>query len=142
MKIHDHIAAQEVINTVEQYAWSFDSNDMALMATLFHEQGRTSGVITGTEMGWGPWTGAQTIAQELGNIRDQQTDTRRHVLTTPIFHALTEEHAELRCNLCLYASENGEASVLVTTGEYTAKLSKKDGIWKLDDLHAVLDAGF
>lgn len=132
----------EVLNVLHQYAWSFDSNDMTTMASLFSEQAMTAGTVTGTDISWGPWNGVANIVSNLGAIRKSQSDKRRHMLTTPIFLSLSGSEATVKLYLALFATAPGGEPALVTTGEYSANLSKVSGLWKIDSLEAVLDSAF
>lgn len=136
------VAGQDVLNVLHQYAWAFDSNDMELLAGVFHEQAITRGVVAGTDLGWGPWKGREEIVSQLGSIRKVQTDTRRHQMTTPIFLELSETHARVKLYLSLLSTERGQLTRLVTTGEYDARLSMASGVWRIDSLTARLDGNF
>ncbi|MNP35236.1 hypothetical protein D3C76_1285600 [compost metagenome] len=80
--------------------------------------------------------------RNLGAIRDGQTDRRRHQITTPLFVSLTDNHAEVKIYLSLFGIDSSKNVRLVTTGEYSAKLSKTDGQWRIDALEALLDGEF
>lgn len=138
-----HEDRQEVLDVLHKYAWSFDSNDMDQLASVFSENAKTSGVIAGTDMGWGPWVGRDEIVANLGSIRASQTDRRRHQLTTPVFVTLTNNEASIKIYLSLFATGPGDKKPrFVTTGEYSASLSKVAGEWKIDVLEAELDGEF
>jgi len=137
-----HENYQEVLNVLHTYAWAFDSNDMDQLASVFSDNAKTGGIISDTDMGWGPWVGRKEIVVNLGAIRESQTDRRRHQLTTPLFLKLTDTEASVKIYLSLFATIPGGQPQLVTTGEYSANLSKVSGQWKIDRLEAVLDGAF
>ncbi|NBA97582.1 nuclear transport factor 2 family protein [Pseudomonas sp. R5(2019)] len=133
---------QAVLNVLHQYAWAFDANDMALLASVFSEGARTGGVVAGTALGWGPWEGRDEIVSSLGAIRQNQQDLRRHQITTPVFVTLTENNAVVKAYLSLFSTDASKQPRLLTTGEYVAKLSNVDGQWRIDTLDAVLDGAY
>jgi hypothetical protein len=133
---------QQVLNVIHSYAWSFDSNDMETLASLFSEDATTRGVVKGDEkLGWGPWVG-RAIAAQLSDIRRRQVDRRRHQLTTPVFLRLTETDATVKVYLSLFTTVAGEKPRLVTTGQYIANLTNTCGVWKISCLEAELDGPF
>lgn len=133
---------QAVLNVLHQYAWAFDSNDMALLGAVFSEGATTSGVVTGTALGWGPWTGRDEIVKNLGAIRQAQQDQRRHQITTPLFVSLTESVAVVKIYLSLFSIDASKQPRLMTTGEYLARLSISEGQWRIDSLEAALDGAY
>jgi hypothetical protein len=135
-------AGQAILNVLHCYAWSYDANDMAQLASVFAEDAMTAGVVTGSDVAWGPWTGAAEIATKLGVIRDSQSDRRRHQLTTPVFLKLTDSEAVVKVYLSLFATVTNGKPRLATTGQYIATLSRSTGDWKIGRLEAQLDGNF
>ena len=133
---------QAILNVLHAYAWSYDSNDMEQLASVFSEDGMTVGVVAGADFGWGPWQGAREIASQLGVIRNSQTDRRRHQITTPVFLKLTDSEAVVKVYLSIFSTEAGGRPRLATTGQYVATLSKSVGRWTIDRLEAQLDGAF
>lgn len=138
----DWAHAQAVLDVFHRYAWGYDSNDMESMGAAFAEDGVTSGVITNSTSGWGPWKGRSEIIAGLQAIHDSQNDQRRHQITTPIFVSLSSEEAVLKAYLSCFATPPGGQPSLVTTGEYLAYLSCKNSVWQIDRLDVVLDGDF
>ena len=134
--------AQTVMNVVNSYAWGYDANDMDRLASIFDQDAIASGVVSGTSVGWGPWTGRKAIVEGLAAIRLEQTDRRRHQLTTPMFLTLTDQNAVVKVYLSLYSTPQGEKPRLVTTGHYIAELGKVAGTWKIRRLETELDGAF
>jgi hypothetical protein len=141
-ELQDSRAAQSVLNAIHRYAWGYDENDAALLASAFAEDAVTAGTVADSGVGWGPWKGRDTIVRGLQAIREQQDDRRIHQMSTPVFLSLTADHAVVNLYLCVLGWPTGSAPRLVTTGSYTATLSKIDGDWKLVELIAELDGGF
>jgi len=133
---------QEILNVLHCYAWSYDSNDMKQLASVFAEDGMTVGTVADSNSGWGPWSGASEIASKLGEIRNSQSDRRRHQLTTPLFLKLSEDAATVKVYLSLFSTAAGGKPRLVTTGHYVAALSRSSGGWKIKRLEAQLDGKF
>ncbi|MNC50211.1 hypothetical protein D3C75_994380 [compost metagenome] len=132
----------EILHLIYQYSWGYDSNDMALLGSVFSEQANTGGVVQGTDIGWGSWVGRDNIVKELSAIRDSQSDRRRHVITSTLFEELSERHATVRVYLSLFAYGDGEKPHLITTGNYIMKASIHDGVWLMDLLDEVLESPF
>jgi hypothetical protein len=133
---------QEVLALLYKYSWGYDSNDMALLGSVFSENGSTGGVVADTSIGWGPWQGRQKIVDELSAIRCSQRDRRRHVITSPVFESVTDRQASLKVYLSLFSYGDGQPPHLVTTGEYVMKASSHDGVWLIDSLNEVLESPF
>jgi hypothetical protein len=135
-------ARLEILHLIYQYSWGYDSNDMSLLGSVFSEQASTGGVVQGTDIGWGSWVGRDNIVKELSAIRNSQSDRRRHVITSTLFEALSEQHATVRVYLSLFAYSDEEKPHLVTTGNYIMKASIHDGVWLMDALDEVLESPF
>ena len=133
---------QEILALLYRYSWAYDTNDMALLGSVFNEAGSTGGVVAGTSIGWGQWYGRQNIVDELSAIRCSQRDRRRHVITSPVFDAVTDKQATLRVYLSLFSYGDGKYPHLVTTGEYVMKASIHQGVWLIDSLDEVLESPF
>ncbi|PRX92069.1 nuclear transport factor 2 family protein [Paraburkholderia sp. BL25I1N1] len=133
---------QAVLALLYQYSWAYDTNDMALLGSVFSNSGSTGGVVAGTSIGWGQWRGRRQIVDELAAIRCSQPDRRRHVITSPVFEFVDRERARLRVYLSLFSYANGKPPHLVTTGEYVMKASVHDGGWLIDSLNEVLASPF
>jgi hypothetical protein len=133
---------QAVLGLLYQYSWAYDTNDMALLGSVFSELGSTGGVVAGTTMGWGQWHGRKQIVDELAAIRGSQPDRRRHVITSPVFEFVDRERARLRVYLSLFSYANGKPPHLVTTGEYVMNASVHDEGWRIDSLDEVLASPF
>lgn len=132
----------EILHLIYQYSWGYDSNDMALLGSVFSEQARTGGAVADSDIGWGPWVGRQNLVNELSAIRCSQADRRRHVITSSVFEALSEQQATVRVYLSLFSFGDGHPPHLVTTGEYVMQASRHDGRWLIDLLEEALASAF
>ncbi|NBA97581.1 nuclear transport factor 2 family protein [Pseudomonas sp. R5(2019)] len=135
-------AALEILHLLHQYSWGYDIHDMALLGSVFSDHARTGGVVANTDIGWGPWVGRDNIVNELSAIRCSQSDRRRHVITSSLFEALSQQQATVRVYLSLFSFGDGQPPHLVTTGEYVMEASRHDGRWLIDVLEEVLESAF
>jgi len=131
--------AQEAL---ARYCWGYDEGDFEMLADSFVEAATTGGKVANTEFGWGPMKGRQEIVDVLKGIRANQTDQRRHSIHTVRFVAVSDDSAEFWCYLHIAATQD-KVSKLLTAGWYHVKAVKEsDGVWRMADLDALLDAPF
>ncbi len=141
MSDFDTIGARlAIIETLNRYAWSYDTRDLALMAETFTVDASFAIKLAGSA-GWGPYEGRQTIIDWLAGIMQTQSDQRRHCVTNIIFRALDRQRASVDSYLSLTAVENGLVR-LVTTGTYRDEMINEDGIWCIERKTLVLDGPF
>ena len=129
-----------ITETLHRYAWSYDTRDLALMATTFTPDASFTIELAGTP-GWGPFTDRAAIIAWLGAIMATQTDQRRHVVTNLIVHELTPTRAVAASYLTLTAAENGQLAVKCT-GSYRDELSYTEEQWRIQRKILVLDCAF
>lgn len=130
-----------MMEALARYAWGYDTADFELLGEVFTEDAVSGGVVTGTDIAWGPMHGRTDIVSTLADIRRQQAEQRRHNIGSFLFEAQTQTSATARCYLTLVSTRNG-ASRLVTGGTYSADFTKQSDIWRISRLEAVLDAPF
>ncbi|KVD46799.1 hypothetical protein WS61_09880 [Burkholderia sp. ABCPW 11] len=131
-----------ILDCIAKYGWGYDEGDFAMLADAFTENATTGGIVTGTDMCWGPVTGRSQIVGTLSAIREAQTDQRRHTIHTHRFEAQTPTTASLSAYIVVLASENGETRI-VTAGRYSIDAIKEaDQVWRMSRLDAVLDSPF
>ena len=123
-QIHDRLM---IIETLNRYAWGYDSRDLELMGGTFADNGVFAIELAGTD-GWGPYTGRRQIVEWLTGVMAQQTDQRRHCVTNIIFRTLNPESAVVDSFLSLTAAEHGTVR-LVCTGTYRDEMVKTNGQW-------------
>jgi hypothetical protein len=138
---HDPVDRQLIQDTLAKYVWGYDTGDFALLADSFTERATSGGVVSGTEIAWGPMQGRDEIIAVLRSIRNAQTDQRRHNIGSFLFEKQTATEATVRCYLDLISTEKGTSRV-VTGGVYSADFVKLGGTWRMSRLDAVLDGPF
>ncbi|MBT9384315.1 nuclear transport factor 2 family protein [Pseudooceanicola sp. CBS1P-1] len=126
---------------VARYAWGYDMNDFDMLGSVFTEDATSGGVVTGTDIKWGPMQGRDQIVSILKSIRDAQTDQRRHNTMNVIVRAQDDSSASLVCNVALSSSEGGQTKLL-TAGYYEVDLTKQGDAWLITRLDGVLDSPF
>ncbi len=132
---------QLMIEVVARYAWGFDMADYDILADTFTEDATSGGVVSGTDISWGPMKGRAEIVSVLEGIRRSQTDQRRHNTTNAFFTAQTDTTASMTVNLCLASTEGG-ATRLLSAGYYTIDFVKQGDTWRMSRLDGVLDSPF
>ena len=138
----DNAADRQLIqDAISRYAWGYDTADFALLGSSFTEDATSGGVVTGTDIRWGPMRGRAEIVSVLESIRTAQTGQRRHNIGCFLFDKQTATAATVRCYLCLLSTDQG-ISRLVTGGTYSVDLVKQGDLWRMSRLDAVLDAPF
>lgn len=134
----DRLLIQEAL---AKYVWGYDTSDFALLADAFTENATSGGVVSGTDIKWGPMQGRAEIVSILEGIRKSQSDQRRHNFTSVLFERLTDTTATFRTYLCLTSAENSVPR-LVTGGAYSMDAVKQGDVWRISRLDGILDAPF
>ncbi|MHB8072422.1 nuclear transport factor 2 family protein [Desulfosporosinus fructosivorans] len=130
-----------IMETLSKYAWGYDDNDMEMMGDSFTEDGIMNMKITNGTV-YNPMLGRNAIVKIMGDIRNSQTDQRRHIISNPIFLRLEKNSAEVITFLTLTAAENNTVK-LVTTGTYRDLVVKgSDGVWRSKQKDLVMDCPF
>lgn len=129
-----------IIETLNRYAWGYDTRDLSLMGASFAHDGSFHILLDGTD-GWGPYTGREAIVGWLAEVMSQQHDQRRHCVTNIIFRELGAATALVDSYLCLTAVENGALRV-VCTGTYRDEMRKHGGRWSIQRKVLRLDNPF
>ena len=130
----------QIMETLNRYAWGYDSRDLTLMGNSFAVEGSFDIQLEGSE-GWGPYKGRQAIVDWLAEIMESQTDQRRHCVTNIIFREIGASTALVDSYLILTAVENGELRV-VCTGTYHDQMVQEDGQWLIKHKTLKLDNPF
>ncbi|MGR8921217.1 MAG: nuclear transport factor 2 family protein [Gammaproteobacteria bacterium] len=120
-------ARLEIIETLNRYAWGYDTGDLELMGGCFDADGSFAITLAGHE-GWGPYRGRQAIVDWLASVMEGQADQRRHCVTNIVFRALDGERARVDSYLLLTAVEEGQLR-MVCTGTYHDDMVCRDGAW-------------
>jgi len=135
-------AQREILQRLHQYCWGYDSNDMALLGSVFTEQASSGGMVAESSLSWGPWQGRSAIVEALTAIRVSQPDRRRHVIDSCVFDLLEPDRASARVYVSIFSYANGKPPHLITVGEYSLVASNASGGWLIDRLDEVLDSAF
>ena len=115
----------QILETLNRYAWSYDTRDLDLMRDCFAENGSFEIVLDGQD-GWGPYQGRETIVEWLASIMESQTDQRRHCVTNLVFRELVKESAKVDSYLVLTAVENNALNVICTGTYHDSLIIEKD----------------
>lgn len=137
VQMHDRLM---IIETLNRYAWGYDSRDLELLGSTFAVSGSFTVELAGSD-GWGPYTGRSQIVEWLAGIMQQQTDQRRHCISNFIFRTLLADSAIVDSFLSLTAAENGTVR-LVCTGTYRDEMVKTGGEWLIQRKLLRLDNPF
>lgn len=130
-----------IMDALARYAWGYDTADFDMLGAVFTEDAVSGGIVTGTDIAWGPMHGRAEIVSTLAGMRRQQAEQRRHNVGSFLFEAQTPTTATVRYYLTLVSTRDGK-SRLVTGGTYSADLIKENDVWRIRRLEAVLDAPF
>lgn len=136
----DFCARLQILETVNRYAWSYDTRDLERMSSCFAREGVFEIVLEGHE-GWGPYEGREAIVTWLSSVMESQSDQRRHCVTNVIFREIGQEEALVESYLLLTAVENGNLRV-VCTGTYHDEMVNEDGAWLIQRKTLRLDNPF
>lgn len=129
-----------IMETLNRYAWGYDSRDLELMGATFGESASFTIELAGSA-GWGPYVGRREIVAWLAEVMAQQTDQRRHCLSNLIFRSLQPHTAVVDSFLSLTAAEAGKVR-LVCTGTYRDEMIKTGGEWLIQRKLLRLDNPF
>jgi hypothetical protein len=137
----DDVSARlQIIETLNRYAWGYDTRDLDLMGGSFARDGSFDILLEG-HPGWGPYRGREAIVEWLSAVMATQTDQRRHCVTNIVFRELAPTRARVDSYLLLTAVEGGTLRV-VCTGTYHDEMVKEDGAWLIGRKTLRLDNPF
>jgi hypothetical protein len=136
----DTAARLQIVETLNRYAWGYDTRDLELMGNCFTIDGVFDIELQGHE-GWGPYKGRKTIVAWLASVMESQTDQRRHCVTNLVIRELTDSRAVVDSYLVLTAVESGDLRV-VCTGTYHDDVILEDSVWRIKHKTLKLDNAF
>jgi len=136
-QVHDRLM---IIETLNRYAWGYDSRDLELLGDTFADSGTFAIELADSEA-WGPYVGRKQIVAWLADVMKQQTDQRRHCISNIVFRALHADAAVVDSFLTLTAVDNGVAR-LVCTGTYRDDMIKTARGWFIQHKLLRLDNPF
>lgn len=140
-----------VLDTAEKFAihellsraaYALDERDLEMLAASFATDASFSMRIAGGDVA-GPFESRDGIMQLMTGAMAEQTDKRRHVVSNIFFpaDAGAGEGVVVVSNLTLFATENGEISLL-SAGVYRDRVVKREGVWQLLQRHLDLDKSY
>lgn len=123
-------------------AYALDERDVEMLAASFAVDAGFSMRIAGGDL-IGPFESREGIMQLMTGAMAEQTDKRRHVVSNIFFpaDAAAGEGVAVVSNLTLFATENGEISLL-SAGVYHDRVVERDGAWQLLQRHLELDKSY
>ncbi|MEQ8803245.1 nuclear transport factor 2 family protein [Haliea sp.] len=123
-------------------AYALDERDVEMLAASFAEDAAFSMRIAGGDL-IGPFETRDGIMQLMTGAMAEQTDKRRHVVSNIFFpaDAGAGEGVAVVSNLTLFATENGEISLL-SAGVYHDRVVKRESGWQLLQRHLDLDKSY
>lgn len=131
-----------IIEAITKYAWGFDENNFNLVAGAFAQEATSRGKVAGTDIAWGPMNGRDQIVSTFQEIRNGQTDRRRHCLSNFLFVDQKAMEARVQCYMVLVSANDGKLTI-VTSGTFDVDVTKTGaGEWLLTRLDIELDAPF
>jgi len=133
-------ARLEIIETLNRYAWGYDTRDPDFLGQSFAADGSFDIVLEGHE-GWGPYRGRKAIVEWLSSVMESQNDQRRHCVSNIVFRELAPTTARVDSYLVLTAVENGNLRV-VCTGTYHDEMVRENGAWLIRHKTLKLDNPF
>jgi hypothetical protein len=125
----DITARLEITETLNRYAWGYDTRDLEAIGNSFTVDGVFEVLLEG-EAGWGPYEGRKVVVDWLAEVMETQNDQRRHCITNPVFVELNDARAVVDSYLLLTAVEAGKLQV-VCTGTYRDEMSREEGVWRI-----------
>ncbi len=134
LDIADRMAIQELLS---RSAYALDEREVEMLAESFSEDATFSIRIAGGDL-VGPFTGREQIMKLMTDSMAAQTDQRRHVISNVFFRSADKQRAQVVSNLTLFATENGESSLL-TVGVYQDEVVRSGDGWCLARRHLDLD---
>ena len=139
--MHDDTRARlAILETLNRYAWSYDTRDLEAMRGCFTADGVFHATLAGQE-GWGPFEGREAVVGWLSEVMRTQNDQRRHCISNVVFRELDRARAVVDSYLLLTAVEDSALRV-VCTGTYRDELVREDGVWRIRRKALALDNGF
>ncbi len=135
----DKLAIHELLSRA---AYALDERDVEMLAASFAEDASFSMRIAGGDL-IGPFETREGIMQLMTGAMAEQTDKRRHVVSNIFFPADAGpgEGIPVVSNLTLFATENGEISLL-SAGVYHDRVVLREGSWQLLQRHLELDKSY
>ena len=136
LSVEQKLAIHELLGRA---ALAYDERDMPTLESGFSVNANLSMRIAGGDL-IGPFEGREAIMKLFTDSMAEQTDVRRHVVSN-IFFDESGEHPVAISNLTLFATEDGEISLL-TAGIYRDTMVQEEGRWCIVNRHIELDKSY
>lgn len=137
MKTKNKLAIHELLSRA---AYSFDERKLDVLEQCFSPDANMLVNIADGQT-FGPFQGREAIMGLMKGTLDEQTDTRRHIISNFLFEEEGDTHAIAISQIVLFATENSEIKVL-TSGIYRDVVEKTGGNWQITDRLLNLELGF
>ena len=136
LNVEQKLAIHELLG---RGALAYDERDLPTLEAGFAEDASLSMRIAGGDL-IGPFEGREAIMKLFTDSMAEQSDVRRHVISN-IFFDESGANPVAISNLTLFATENGEISLL-SAGLYRDTLVQTDGTWRIANRHIELDKSY
>jgi len=121
-----------------RYTFALDRQDLTALGDVLTEDAVWKFTITGQD-GFGPAQGRTHILDFVREATAEQSDQRRHHLTSILVENVDTRTATVRAYLMLTSNADGSAH-LMTTGFFTFTLHNAGDQWRIAELLLDLDS--
>ena len=134
MQAEQKLAIHELLSRV---AYNLDEHRLDDLMACFSETASMTLRIAGGDL-VGPFEGREGIRELMAGAMEEQTDTRRHVVSNIFFESEGESSARAVSNLSLFSTQDNKIS-LITAGVYHDEVVKEGNQWLISTRHLDLD---
>lgn len=127
----------EINNLFIKYTRSLDACDPQGVAACFGEDAVLDSPLMGLFEGR---VGIRAFAERTAQVSKERNGQFRHVVSNLVVE-VEGDHAHARCYFLDYFTSDGKTELL-SPGEYTCNLTRRDGVWLFDDRLVLLDQKF
>lgn len=137
----------EILDLVYRYAWLIDEKQFDEWLDLFTDD--ASYVVTTQEnaragLEFGPiMERKDTLRERIGEYKKLwwvDPAVTSHIVSNPLIEVTDSTHAEVKCYITLYRSEEHHVTELQGCAKCWLALEKREGEWKIRSFKAVFDA--
>ena len=118
-------------------AYNLDQHQLDDLMACFNETASMTLRIAGSDL-VGPIEGREAIRHLMAGAMEEQTDTRRHVVSNIFFESEGDSGVRIVSNLTLFSTQSDKIS-LVTAGVYHDEVVKEGNQWLISTRHLDLD---
>ena len=134
MQAEQKLAIHELLSRA---AYNLDQHQLDDLMACFSETASMTLRIAGGDL-VGPFEGREGIRELMAGAMEEQTDTRRHVVSNIFFESEGDSGARAVSNLTLFSTQNDKIS-LVTAGVYHDEVVREGDQWLISTRHLDLD---